>query len=149
MRTPNADTPISPSKFHTTSDTDSGVSVENATGQSKKKGDPVRLAKGSRIARLIAMSKEDWMYGVLGLLGSIGNGIVHPLIAVLIGEMLAIYYEMDRAAMMRRVFKCSLKMVGLGIFSVLAQIVMDYPMGIMSERLAKRIREKMFASKYH
>ncbi|CAM6102631.1 unnamed protein product [Calypogeia fissa] len=104
----------------------------------------VKQPKGS-LKRLIAMTKRDWKYGIVGIMGSIGAGCLHPSFAVIVAEILQVYYTKNYKKMKRDVSIYSLIFVGLAVASLFVHVIQHYSLGIMGEKLVKRCREKMLA----
>ncbi|CAM6101084.1 unnamed protein product [Calypogeia fissa] len=104
----------------------------------------LKQPKGS-LKRLIAMTKQDWKYGIAGTMGSIGAGCLHPSFAVIVAEILQVYYTKDYKKMKGDVSIYSLIFVGLAVASLFIHVIQHYSLGILGEKLVKRCREKMLA----
>jgi ABC-type multidrug transport system fused ATPase/permease subunit len=106
----------------------------------------MKVPKGS-YKRLLLMTKQDWKYGVLAMIGSIGGGFIGPVCASLLGDVVAFYYDPDKAEMKRNLSKFSVYFVILGASSLLVTFLQHYSLGVLGEKLVNLLREKLFASK--
>ncbi|BFI30403.1 autophagy-related protein 9 [Marchantia polymorpha subsp. ruderalis] len=98
------------------------------------------------LKRLIAMSKQDWIYGVFGAIGSILAGAINPAFALIISQVLNAYYNPDFGAMKTEVSKWALVFVGVGVASPFVYVCQHYSLGVFGENLVKSVRVKMFSS---
>ncbi|CAM6101412.1 unnamed protein product [Calypogeia fissa] len=101
--------------------------------------------KGS-VSRLVAMTKDDWIYGLGGTIGSIGAGCLNPACAFFMGGILIAYYSNNNHRNKFEVAEYSLLFVLLAALSPVIFTLQHYSMGIWSEKLIKHVREKMFAT---
>lgn len=99
------------------------------------------------LKRLIAMSKQDWIYGVFGAIGSILAGAINPAFALIISQVLNAYYNPDFGAMKTEVSKWALVFVGVGVASPFVYVCQHYSLGVFGENLVKSVRVKMFSCK--
>lgn len=97
--------------------------------------------------RLIAMCRPEWKYGIGGIVGSILAGCQNPVLGFLIGEVLAAYYSTD-TEMKRDVGKYAIALVCIGVSAFLIFVLQHYSLGVVGENLVKRVRVRMFDSKY-
>lgn len=93
------------------------------------------------------MTKEDWMYGCAGIIGSTLAGSIHPSIAVVLGQMLSVYYRKDNESMKKGVLQCFMIFIAIGLAAPFIFILQHYPLAVVGEGLVTRVREKMFAGK--
>ncbi|CAM6101080.1 unnamed protein product [Calypogeia fissa] len=98
------------------------------------------------LTRLFIMSKNEWAYGIGGVIGSMLAGCVNPAFALIIGEVLSAYYSTNRSQSRRDVAKYALIFAGIGVASPFIYILQHFPLGIVGERLVQRVREKMLAA---
>jgi ATP-binding cassette subfamily B (MDR/TAP) protein 1 len=95
--------------------------------------------------RLVQLNAPEWPYALVGTLGSVLAGLLNPIFAVVLSEMLRIYYERDHELMRREIEKCSLVFVGAGVASLGIYYVQYYYFGIMGENLTNRVRKMMLS----
>lgn len=96
--------------------------------------------------RLARLNVPEWPYAILGTTGSVLAGFLNPIFAVILSEMLRVYYETDHIRMTREIQKYSLVYVGAGIASLGIYYVQYYYFGVMGENLTNRVRKLMFSS---
>ncbi|CAM6101410.1 unnamed protein product [Calypogeia fissa] len=111
----------------------------------KRKEECVKASKRS-LLKLVVMTMDDWKYSIAGLMGSMLAGCIHPSIAVVLGEMLSIYYRTDKESMKKGVLEGCLVFIGIGVAAPFIFILQHYPLAVVGERLVKHVREKMFAT---
>ncbi|KAL3683714.1 hypothetical protein R1sor_001736 [Riccia sorocarpa] len=124
----------------------SATSVEDIELEaSEDKKPPAPPAMGT-MRRLLAIAKSDWIYGLLGSLGSICAGGINPAFALIISEVLTAYYNDDFSKQKKDITKWALLFVGIGIACPFVYTCQHYSLGVLGENLVKRVREKMFGS---
>lgn len=114
------------------------LEVSKEAGESKRKGS---------LTRLFIMSKNEWMYAVGGIIGSMGAGCLNPAFALIVAEVLTAYYSESNSKMKKDVSTYALIFVGLAVAAPIIFTLQHYNLGILGERLVKRVREKMLACK--
>ncbi|CAM6101411.1 unnamed protein product [Calypogeia fissa] len=119
-------------------DEEAAYQVEQLDGRSLKP------TKGS-FKLLIAMTKADWKYGSFAMGISIAAGCFGPLNALILGNVLADYYNPDQNVMRRHIRKFSVYFVLLGIASLIVNTLQHYSLGVVGEKLVKGVREKLFS----
>lgn len=100
------------------------------------------------MTRLMAMTKQDWKIGLGGLIGSLFAGCLNPAYALIIAEILSAYYNTNYSQQKKDVSTYALIYVGLAVASPFIYILQHYSLGILGERLVKRVRERMFGGKH-
>lgn len=102
-----------------------------------------KASKGS-YWRLMKLNAPEWPYAVLGSIGSILMGTVHPIIALFLSDLINVYYEADKDKMKREVQKYVMAYVGIAVASLGILVLQHYYFGIVGENLTARVRETMF-----
>ncbi|KAL3685412.1 hypothetical protein R1sor_003434 [Riccia sorocarpa] len=107
--------------------------------------DDEKQAKPPSFRRLLKMNKPEWKEGLLGTLGAIGFGIVHPSYAFILGSMISTLYLTDFDKMRREVTIYASIFGGLAVLCFLVNFLQHYFFAAMGELLTKRVRERMLA----
>lgn len=92
------------------------------------------------------MALEEWDMLMLGLLGSIINGAGFPLLGYLISQSQAVFYLPDPARVREEGAFYGAMFVVLGVVICAARYAQEYGLGVMSERLARKLRSKAFGA---
>ncbi|MCO5548063.1 hypothetical protein L7F22_001520 [Adiantum nelumboides] len=95
--------------------------------------------------KLLCLAKSEWKRGLFGLLGALGYGIIQPMYAYLVGELVSVYYLQDREKSMQRVKICSLVFACLSIAFLVVNLVHHYNFSALGENLAYQIRTNLFS----
>ncbi|KAJ0989438.1 hypothetical protein J5N97_007794 [Dioscorea zingiberensis] len=95
--------------------------------------------------RLLKMNKPEWKRGLLGCIGAIAYGLVHPAYSYCMGTVLTVYFLQDKEEIKSKTRLYSLIFLILALVAVLANIIQHYNFGVMGEQLTKRVRETMLA----
>ncbi|CAM6102831.1 unnamed protein product [Calypogeia fissa] len=127
----------SPQIFHT-----SEMDLGTIDSQSMNEGESTR---GSFI-RLIQLSRNYWEYGLGGTIASIGAGCLLPAFAIILGEVLELYYFADKHHMRKEVSKYALYLVGLAVVTPIAYALQYFCLAMLGEKLVRRVREMMFTT---
>ncbi|CAM6101081.1 unnamed protein product [Calypogeia fissa] len=137
--------------------TRSGPLSMQKSGSSRSAGDPKQgeagdvldgkdlmepKSKGS-LTRLFIMSKDEWVYGIAGTIGSMLAGCLNPAFALIIAEVLTAYYNKSHSKMRKDVSTYALIFVALGVAAPFIYVLQHYSLGVVGERLVKRVRELM------
>lgn len=113
-----------------------------------REGADEEVQKGSYWWRLVKLNAAEWPYAVLGSVGSVLAGVINPIFALIISELLRVYYEPDKKKMEREVRKYVLMYVGAGVVTVGIYVLQHYFFGIVGENLTARVRDIMFRGEY-
>ncbi|KAI8541568.1 hypothetical protein RHMOL_Rhmol08G0072500 [Rhododendron molle] len=95
--------------------------------------------------RLFAMNLPEWKQVIMGCIGAVLSGAVPPVFSFALGSMISVYFLPDHNVIKYKTRIHSLFFVGLGIFSLLINIIQHYNFAYMGENLTKRIRERMLS----
>ncbi|GBG74818.1 hypothetical protein CBR_g19330 [Chara braunii] len=109
-----------------------------------EKGSATR-GKGAML-RMAKLGLPDLHYGVLGLLGSTGQGLVFPAFSILLSHMLADFYKTDVNKIKSAANFWALLFVGLACWALVCMCVQLTLFTVVGERLVKRVREMTFAT---
>ncbi|KAB1211633.1 ABC transporter B family member 15 [Morella rubra] len=95
--------------------------------------------------RLLALNLPEWKQACLGSLGALLFGAIQPIYAFSMGSTISVFFLKNHDEMKDKIRIYSLCFLGLGVFSLLINIIQHYNFAYMGEYLTKRIREKMFS----
>ncbi|KAJ8647030.1 hypothetical protein MRB53_000053 [Persea americana] len=96
--------------------------------------------------RLLKMNAPEWPYAILGALGSVLSGFIGPTFAIVMSNMIEVFYYRDSDAMERKTKEFVFIYIGVGLYAVLAYLVQHYFLSIMGENLTTRVRRMMLAA---
>ncbi|XP_035833999.1 ABC transporter B family member 19 isoform X5 [Helianthus annuus] len=95
--------------------------------------------------RLLKMNAPEWPYSLMGAVGSILSGFIDPTFAIVMSNMIEVFY-FDNLTRMERKTKESVSIyVGVGLYAVVAYLIQHYFFSIMGENLTTRVRRMMFS----
>ncbi|GFO24715.1 multidrug resistance protein 1 [Plakobranchus ocellatus] len=95
--------------------------------------------------RLMKMNSPEWVYIMLGCIGSIINGGVQPAFAIIFSEILKVFQE-DEETQKDRIMIYSLILFGLGVMSLITMFLQGYMFAHSGESLTTRLRDLTFRS---
>lgn len=104
------------------------------------------LQTDTSFRRLARLNRPEWPLAVVGSIGSAAAGGMSPAFSFLFASMIAIFYTTDMNKLKRDAsfYAGMLGVVGVGgCAAILAQ---QASFGIMGARLARRVREQLFAA---
>ncbi|KAK2359839.1 ABC transporter B family member [Trifolium repens] len=126
------------SRPHSHSD-DASVTMREERGARKRK--PPSLQK------LVELSVAEWLYALLGSIGAVAFGSFNPLLAYVVGLVVAAYYRIDdQHHLAQEVDKWCLIIGCMGIVTVIANFLQHFYFGIMGEKMTERVRRMMFSA---
>ncbi|KEH21894.1 ABC transporter B family member 20 isoform X2 [Medicago truncatula] len=106
-----------------------------------------RKRKPPSLGKLIELSFAEWLYAVLGSIGAAAFGSFNPLLAYVIGLVVAAYYRIDdQHHLEQEVDKWCLIIGCMGIVTVIANFLQHFYFGIMGEKMTERVRRMMFSA---
>lgn len=94
------------------------------------------------------MTKPEWAYGFLAIVGSVIMGLVNPGFSLVISNVVYIYYGTSNHHMKQEIDKFILIVISLGVAALIGSFLQHTFFGVMGENLVKRIREMMFARRF-
>ncbi|TYH01102.1 hypothetical protein ES288_A09G030400v1 [Gossypium darwinii] len=95
--------------------------------------------------RLLAMNLPEWKEATLGCLGAVLYGAVQPLSAFTMGLMISMFFLSDHGEIKEKAKVYALSFLGIGLFSLIINVIQHYNFAYMGEHLTKRIREGMLS----
>nr|CAD40903.1 OSJNBa0036B21.21 [Oryza sativa Japonica Group]CBW45777.1 ORW1943Ba0077G13.5 [Oryza rufipogon] len=95
--------------------------------------------------KLLKLNAPEWPYTILGAIGSILSGFIGPTFAIVMSNMIEVFYFRDPNAMERKTREYVFIYIGTGLYAVVAYLVQHYFFSIMGENLTTRVRRMMLA----
>ncbi|VFQ96925.1 unnamed protein product [Cuscuta campestris] len=96
--------------------------------------------------RLLKLNAPEWPYAATGAVGSLLSGFISPAFAILMGNMIEVFYYTEPETMERKTKAYVFSYVGIGLYAVVAYLVQHYFFSIMGENLTTRVRRMMLAA---
>jgi ATP-binding cassette, subfamily B (MDR/TAP), member 1 len=93
--------------------------------------------------KLLKLNAPEWPYAVLGAIGSVLSGFIGPTFAIVMGNMIEVFYYQDPNAMERKTREFVFVFIGTGLYAIFAYLVQHYFFSIMGENLTTRVRRMM------
>lgn len=119
-----------------------------AKGKGKKKKEDELTEEEKKvkvgIRRLLRINASEWPYLVAGTLASAVLGSVMPLFAVLLSELIAVFFETDFDEAKRQALLYSMLFFALGIGQFIFATVQGYSFARSGARLAERVRMMLY-----
>ncbi|CAA0828429.1 ABC transporter B family member 19 [Striga hermonthica] len=115
--------------------------VSNAETERKKNPAPAGY-----FCRLLKMNAPEWPYSIMGAVGSILSGFIGPTFAIVMSNMIEVFYYRNPAAMERKTKEYVFIYIGAGLYAVVAYLIQHYFFSIMGENLTTRVRRMMLAA---
>lgn len=95
--------------------------------------------------RLLKLNAPEWPYAIMGAVGSVLSGFIGPTFALVMSNMIEVFYYTDSAAMERKTKEYVFIYIGAGVYAVVAYLIQHYFFSIMGENLTTRVRRMMLA----
>ncbi|XP_047310272.1 ABC transporter B family member 19 isoform X2 [Impatiens glandulifera] len=96
--------------------------------------------------RLLKLNAPEWPYSIMGAVGSILSGFIGPTFAIVMSNMIEVFYYTDLQKMERKTREYIFIYIGAGIYAVIAYLIQHYFFSIMGENLTTRVRRMMLAA---
>ncbi|KAL5722705.1 ABC-type xenobiotic transporter [Ranunculus cassubicifolius] len=96
--------------------------------------------------RLLKLNAPEWPYVIMGAVGSILSGFIGPTFAIVMSNMIEVFYYRDFSAMERKTKEFVFIYIGAGLYAVVAYLTQHYFFSIMGENLTTRVRRMMLAA---
>ncbi|XP_009347047.1 ABC transporter B family member 19 [Pyrus x bretschneideri] len=96
--------------------------------------------------RLLKLNAPEWPYSIMAAIGSVLSGFIGPTFAILMGNMIEVFYYRNPASMERKTKEYVFMYVGVGLYAVVAYLIQHYFFSIMGENLTTRVRRMMLAA---
>ncbi|XP_027152628.1 putative multidrug resistance protein [Coffea eugenioides] len=95
--------------------------------------------------QLLKMTTPEWSSTLLGSLGALLYGFVHPLHSFCLGALISVYFINDHNEIKSQTRIYCFVFVGLSVVAFITNTIQHYSFGIMGENLTKRVREATMA----
>lgn len=95
--------------------------------------------------RLLKLNAPEWPYAILGAIGSVLSGFIGPTFAIVMSNMIEVFYYRDTNLMESKIKEFVFIYIGAGLYAVVAYLVQHYFFSIMGENLTTRVRRMMLA----
>ncbi|CAI9758648.1 unnamed protein product [Fraxinus pennsylvanica] len=96
--------------------------------------------------QLLKLNAPEWPYSVMGAIGSVLSGFIGPTFAIVMSNMIEVFYYTNPAAMVRKTKEYVFIYIGAGLYAVVAYLIQHYFFSIMGENLTTRVRRMMLAA---
>lgn len=102
--------------------------------------------QASSFWRLAKMNSPEWVYALVGSIGSVVCGSLSAFFAYVLSAVLSVYYNQNHAFMSREIEKYCYLLIGLSSAALLFNTLQHFFWDIVGENLTKRVREKMLSA---
>ncbi|MED6184096.1 ABC transporter B member 19 [Stylosanthes scabra] len=96
--------------------------------------------------RLLKMNAPEWPYSIMGAVGSVLSGFIGPTFAIVMSNMIEVFYYTNYATMEKKTKEYVFIYIGAGLYAVVAYLIQHYFFSIMGENLTTRVRRMMLAA---
>lgn len=96
--------------------------------------------------RLLKLNAPEWPYSIMAVVGSVLSGFIGPTFAIVMSNMIEVFYYRNPAAMERKTKEYVFIYIGAGLYAVVAYLIQHYFFSIMGENLTTRVRRMMLAA---
>ncbi|KAH6791142.1 ATP binding cassette subfamily B19 [Perilla frutescens var. frutescens] len=103
-------------------------------------------APAGYFCRLLKLNAPEWPYSIMGAVGSVLSGFIGPTFAIVMSNMIEVFYYRNPAAMERKTKEYVFIYIGAGLYAVVAYLIQHYFFSIMGENLTTRVRRMMLAA---
>ncbi|XP_022880672.1 ABC transporter B family member 19-like [Olea europaea var. sylvestris] len=103
-------------------------------------------APAGYFSRLLKLNAPEWPYSILGAIGSVLSGFIGPTFAIVMSNMIEVFYYRNPASMERKTKEYVFIYIGAGLYAVMAYLIQHYFFSIMGENLTTRVRRMMLAA---
>ncbi|WCJ34505.1 ABC transporter B family member 1 [Euphorbia peplus] len=102
--------------------------------------------QASSFWRLAKMNSPEWVYALVGSIGSVICGALSAFFAYVLSAVVSVYYNPDHGYMSREIAKYCYLLIGLSSAELIFNTLQHSFWDIVGENLTKRVREKMLAA---
>ncbi|KAK8944936.1 ABC transporter B family member 1 [Platanthera zijinensis] len=102
--------------------------------------------QASSFWRLAKMNSPEWVYALIGSIGSMLCGSISAFFAYVLSAVLSVYYTQDYAYMRHEIAKYCFLLIAVSSAALLFNTLQHFFWDVVGENLTKRVREKMFAA---
>ncbi|GFP90363.1 ABC transporter b family member 19 [Phtheirospermum japonicum] len=103
-------------------------------------------APAGYFCRLLKLNAPEWPYAVAGAVGSVLSGFIGPTFALVMSNMIEVFYYTNSDSMERKTKEYVFIYIGTGLYAVVAYLIQHYFFSIMGENLTTRVRRMMLAA---
>ncbi|CAH9084545.1 unnamed protein product [Cuscuta europaea] len=96
--------------------------------------------------RLLNLNAPEWPYSIMGAIGSILSGFIGPTFAIVMSNMIEVFYYNNPVRMEQKTKEFVFIYIGIGLYAVVAYLIQHYFFSIMGENLTTRVRRMMLAA---
>ncbi|XP_059670315.1 ABC transporter B family member 19-like [Cornus florida] len=96
--------------------------------------------------RLLKLNAPEWPYSIMGAVGSVLSGFIGPIFAIVMGNMIDVFYYQNPVSMERKTKEYVFIYIGVGLYAVVAYLIQHYFFSIMGENLTTRVRRMMLSA---
>lgn len=96
--------------------------------------------------RLLKLNAPEWPYSIMGAVGSILSGFIGPTFALVMSNMIEVFYYRNYDTMEKKTKEYAFIYVGVGFYAIVAYLIQHYFFSIMGENLTTRVRRMMLAA---
>ncbi|KAL2898555.1 ABC transporter B family member 19 [Bienertia sinuspersici] len=82
--------------------------------------------------RLLKLNAPEWPYSIMGAVGSILSGFIGPTFAIVMSNMIEVFYYQNYASMERKTKEYVFIYIGAGLYAVVAYLIQHYFFSIMA-----------------
>ncbi|CAI9777375.1 unnamed protein product [Fraxinus pennsylvanica] len=108
--------------------------------------DRKNLAPAGYFCRLLKLNAPEWPYSIMGAIGSVLSGFIGPIFAIVMSNMIEVFYYRNIASMEKKTKEYVFIYIGAGLYAVVAYLMQHYFFSIMGENLTTRVRRMMLAA---
>lgn len=102
--------------------------------------------QASSFWRLAKMNSPEWLYALIGSIGSIVCGSLSAFFAYVLSAVLSVYYNPSHKHMIREIEKYCYLLIGLSSAALVFNTLQHFFWDTVGENLTKRVREKMLSA---
>lgn len=102
--------------------------------------------QASSFWRLVKMNSPEWVYALIGSIGSVVCGSLSAFFAYVLSVVLSVYYNPDHAYMIREIRKYCYLLIGVSSAALIFNTLQHFFWDVVGENLTKRVREKMLTA---
>ncbi|KAL6553003.1 ABC transporter B member 19 [Orobanche gracilis] len=103
-------------------------------------------ASAGYFCRLLKLNSPEWPYSITGAVGSVLSGFIGPTFAIVMSNMIEVFYYQNPAVMERKTKEYVFIYIGAGLYAVVAYLIQHYFFSIMGENLTTRVRRMMLSA---
>ncbi|KAL8168297.1 hypothetical protein V2J09_009796 [Rumex salicifolius] len=102
--------------------------------------------QASSFWRLAKMNSPEWVFALVGSIGSVICGSLSAFFAYVLSAVLSVYYNPSHSFMIREIAKYCYLLIGLSSAALIFNTLQHFFWDVVGENLTKRVREKMMTA---